>query len=502
MSDHTHRWTVRLAALLLVGGALAGTSPLAVGAADRRPHRWSGYAIAATGDAAGGWIGGYRMGHHELYLTTPSRRPNRAGFRAVHRVGDLSGRHTSRAETARAAWILSKYGAYREATQSAAVDASVYHLLVGGTWRIDRRHGARRIRQSGDGAAVARFARIMLRQSRDSAGAYAARVDVAGTDVGGTVTVTLSVRDGHGRPAPGLPVTLEMAGSDPREAVTGDDGKAVARFAADARGWQDVTARVAHVPEHRLLLRGPERRRQAAAAEGGVTRTLVVSTKAAVRGAQTLALSADPAQIVVGASTRVVATVAGDAARRTASAALRGPFPTAGAAGCTGPTVGQVSTPVATDGAYPLPALTPGAGYFVWQVAVDGTDTNAPVTACGAPVKVRGRATTSVATDADVLPVGELGATATVAGLPFADQVTLTASLAGPYASPLAAINDGCSTVVGETTRVRTGNGTAHVTIAVAQPGWYAWQVQAAPGDLWLGSRSGCGAGTSLVGVQ
>jgi hypothetical protein len=293
-----------------------------------------------------------------------------------------------------------------------------------------------------------------------------------------------------------------MGGGVPREAVTGDDGRAVARFAAHARGWHDVTATVDHVPEHLLHLRSPERRRQAAAVEGGRTRTLVVSARAAVRGTQTLALAADPAQLVVGSAARVVASVAGDAVRRTATAVLRGPFAAAGAASCAGPAAGQVSASVTGDGAYALPALTPTGGHYVWQVALDGTDTNAPVTACGAQVKVRGRASTSITTDADVLPVGELGATASVGGLPFPDQVTLTATLAGPYVSPLAAIQDGCATVVGETTRTRAGNGPAHVTIAVAQPGWYAWQVQAAPGDLWLGSRSGCGAGTSLVGVQ
>ncbi|CUR58343.1 exported hypothetical protein [metagenome] len=510
-STRSHHGAHRLAALLLVGagfvgGGLAGASGAAVAAADDNAddtaQRWSGYAIPATGDAAGGWIGGYRAGRAELYLTTPTRRPNRDGFQAPRPVGDLAGQGASPGETARAAWILSKYGAYREATQSAAVDATVYHLLVGGTWRIDGRQGARRIRQSGNGPAVRRFARIMLRQSRHSAGAYAARLSVTGADVGGTVAVTLSVRDGHGRPAAGLPVTLRMAGGDPREAVTGDDGQAVARFPADTRGWQDVTVTVGHVPEHRLVVWRPQARHQAAAVEGGVTRTLVESTRVAVRGQQTLSLAADPAQLVVGSAARVVATVAGDPVRRTAAAALRGPFATAGAGSCAGPTAGQVSAPVTGDGTYALPALSPTAGYFVWQVAVDGTDTNAPVAACGAPVKVRGRATTTIATDADVLPVGELGATADVAGLPFADQVTLTATLAGPYASPLAAIHDGCATVVGEATRTRVGNGSAHVTIAVTQTGWYAWQVQAAPGDLWLGSRSGCGAVTSMVGVQ
>ncbi|MCK9824601.1 Ig-like domain-containing protein, partial [Nocardioides cavernae] len=318
----SRHWRRRLAALLLVGGGLAGATGAAVAAGDDAPQRWSGYVIPSTGDAAGGWIGGYRVGHAELYLTTPTRRPNRAGFESPQPVTDLAGRGASPGETARAAWILSKYGAYRDATQSAAVDATAYHLLVGGAWRIDGRQGVRRIRQSGNGPAVRRFARIMLRQSRLSAGAYAAHLSVAGADVGGSVAVTLSVRDGHGRPAAGLPVTLRMAGGDPREAVTGDDGQAVARFPADARGWQDVTATVGHVPEHRLVVWRPQRRHQAAAVEGGVTRTLVESTYAAVRGQQTVSLAADPAQLVVGSPARVVATVAGDPVRRTATAAL------------------------------------------------------------------------------------------------------------------------------------------------------------------------------------
>ena len=291
---------VRLAAMILsaacltavTSGTAAGDEPAA--RAGDRPHRWSGYAIRATGDAAGGWIGGYRVGETTLYVVTPTKNPNRAGFEAPRAVDDVAGRATSQSETERAAWILSKYGGYRDATQAAAVDASVYHLLVGGRWKVGSPRGARRIRQSGDAASVRRFARIMLRQSRASAGAYTARLDASGADLGGAVAVTLSVVDGHGRPAAGLPVTLAMAGAEPLTAVTGDDGRALGRFPANARGWQEVTATVDGVPDHRLHLWPAEKKGQAAAAEGGARRQVVASTAAPVRGPQTMSLRAEP----------------------------------------------------------------------------------------------------------------------------------------------------------------------------------------------------------------
>jgi hypothetical protein len=492
---------------VLAAGCLVGTAPgPAAGDAARAPstpHRWSGYAIRATGDADGGWIGGYRVGRTSLYVTTPTRSPNRAGYRTPREVADAAGRQASRSETERAAWILSKYGGYRDATQAAAVDASVYHLLVGGRWHIRSSRGARRIRQAGDPASVARFARIMLRQSRGSAGAYTAQLAASGADVGGTVAVTLSVLDGHGRPAAGLPVTLAMTGGAALTSVTGDDGRAVGTFAAAARGWQDVTATVHQVPEHRLHVWPPARKGQAAAAEGGARRTIVVSTQAPVRGPQTLALAADPGQLVVGSPARVVASVSGGGTARAAGATLHGPYPTATAASCAGASVGSVSRSVTGDGSYALPALTPaGGGYFVWRVAVEGTATDLPVAACGATVKVRSRASASVAGDASFAPLGELGATASISGLPYADQVSTTATLAGPYASAQAAAADSCATPAGEATRVRSGNGAVHFTVAVTDPGVYAWQVQVSPGDLWLGSRSVCAASGTVVSVQ
>ena len=127
---------VRLVVVVLCAACLVGVAPAAPAApSDDRPHRWSGDAIPANGEADGGWIGGYRVGTTPVFVTTPARSPNTAGYGPPRFVDDAPGRVTSRSETARAAWILSKYGDYRDATQAAAVDASVYHLLAGGRWR-------------------------------------------------------------------------------------------------------------------------------------------------------------------------------------------------------------------------------------------------------------------------------------------------------------------------------------------------------------------------------
>ena len=142
-------------------------------------------------------MGGYKIGDTPIFVVTPTRRPNRRGYEAAQVVADLDkSRGASRRATARAAWVLSKYGGYRDARQAAAVDAAVYHLLVGGRWRIDHHRGAARIRHSGDPASVRRYARIMLGQSRKFAGVYRVTVTATSADVGGTIEATVN---GHRR---------------------------------------------------------------------------------------------------------------------------------------------------------------------------------------------------------------------------------------------------------------------------------------------------------------
>jgi hypothetical protein len=229
------------------------------------------------------------------------------------------------------------------------------------------------------------------------------------------------------------------------------------------------------------------------------------SARAAVRGPQTLNLAPVPASLSVGAQARVAATVTGDGSARLATAGLFGPFATSSAAGCTGNDVGTVSMTLPGDGAHTLPPLAPAVGgYYAWEVEVDGTATSTPAASCGAVVKVLGRAVASIVADAAPVSPDEIGATGSVSGLPFAHQVSLTATLAGPYGSAAEAVQDACASLpFPDVPRVRQGNGSVHFTIArPSSPGLYAWQVQASAGELWLGSRSSCAATGSLVLIQ
>jgi hypothetical protein len=498
------RLGVVLALLLGTAGLVAVSSGAVASTYDRATARqWAGYPIARTGSASGGWIGGYRIGRVPAFVTTPTKRPNRRGYRAARLVRDLDGRRgASRAETTRAAWILSKYGGYRDDTQAAAVDASTYHLLAGGRWRISGSQGSRRVSQSGDPATVRRFVKIMLRQSRDSAGVYRARIRAGSADVGGTVTVTVRVTDGGRQPAPGLPVTVAFQGADPVSAVTGDDGRAVARFPADGAGWHKVTARVGQVPDHRLHLRRPVRRGQASAAEAGRRRTIVATARAAVRGPQTLSITASPRTLTVGEEARVVATVTGDGSRRTASATLHGPFASAGTAECSGSVVETVSTTVREDGDYTLPAVVMKAsGYYVWRVAVEGTATSLRKSACGADVTAKASTTTAVTVQDTALPEALVRASMSVSGLPSGAEAEMTITVAGPFTS--ADVGDCGQDVVWSDTMTQPGDGSVTTGAAsLDQPGYYLWQARTAPGALWKGSSSTCGASGTVTHVS
>jgi hypothetical protein len=496
------RGSLLLATLLLGAGPLVAVPTAVAGSASHTAKRWAGYAIPRTGGAAGGWIGGYQIGNTPIFLTTPTRDPNRQGYQRARVVDDLSGRRgASRSETKRAAWILSKYGGYRDAAQAAAVDASVYAVLVGGRWSITGARGARRIHEAPEWTTVLRFARIMLKQSRLHAGQYHARVKVTNAEAGGTIEATVKVTDGHGRPAAGLPVTVDAAGAAAVNAVTGDNGSAVTRFAVSEPGWHRITATVREVPEHRLHLRLPVRQKQAVAAEGGVRRTLVASTRAAVRGSQALGLQASPGTILVGSAARVTASVTGDGTPRSAAGTLYGPFGSVSAARCADPAVGTVTKAVSADGGYVLPALTPGAaGYYAWRVAVDGTPTALPVAACGAVTTVKAVATVTVTALNPEMQPGNAEVRVGLSGLPTLPAVDVTLNVSGPYATQQSLTAANCSGPIATSVNQKM-NGNATVTLFpyVDQPGWYALQATVPAGELRQGSQSSCSAlGTVL----
>ena len=505
----TSATAIRLGSAVLVTVLLGATPLVAVptGAAPapRHAERWAGYEIPRTGTAAGGWIGGYRIGHTPVFLVTPTREPNRRGYQRARLVDDLGGRGgATRAETERAAWILSKYGGYRDATQAAAVDASVYALLVGHRWSTSGDRGARRIAQTPELTTVRRFARIMLGQSRRHAGQYRARVKATGADAGGTIEATVIVADGHGRPAPGLPVTVAATGATAVDTVTGDNGRAVARFAASRAGWHRIRATVTQVPDHRLHLRLPVRRGQAAAAEGGDRRTLVPSTRAAVRGPQALDLRASPAILSVGKAARVIATVTGDGTSRSAVATLYGPYASDSATRCAGAAVGTVRATVRGDGHYTLPALTPRAsGYYKWRVAVAGTPTAIPAAACEAVTKVQAVAAVSVRAEASEMRPGPAQVRVGLSGLPTYPSVVVTLSAYGPYSTLQALTNSGCSgPIAASKDQEMNGGDTLFINPYLSQAGYYALQATVPSGDLRVGAQSPCLAPSTFVHVS
>lgn len=489
-----------LAAVLAVATLVALPAPRAAGA-DDRADRWAGFRIPPTGRASGGWIGGYRLDGTPVFVITPGRRPNRAGFRPADATSDLRGsKGPTGAATERAAWILSKYGGHKDAVQAAAVDAAVLHLLGGRAWRIGARRGAARVRASGDPATVRRYVRLMLRGSRASAGPHTVTVEPSTADVGGVTAVTVRVTDGHGGPVAGLPVSVtspdggpSQPAAGPVEAVTGDDGRALVRLAAPLAGWRTVVAEVGQVPLHWLRVRGADKKRQASVAEGGVRRTIAVGARVAVRGPQGLSLRAARETIAVGDPAVVAATVRGDGSARRATATLFGPFSAASSAGCSGASLGSVSTTVAGDGEYDFPSLAPTAGgFYAWRVEVDGAPTSLPAAGCGAVIKARGRTAVSVAAPVALPMRGNTRVTVTVSGMPVQERVDVTLRLYSGSA---------CNALVRTEDLSLLGNGQIESGPIWLDSGTYTWRVALSPGDLWLGSESTCGASGSTTTV-
>ena len=150
-----------------------------------------------------------------------------------------------------------------------------------------------------------------------------------------------------------------------------------------------------------------------------------------------------------------------------------------------------------------MPAVRPSmGGYYVWGVVVEGSAVTMPVAACSPPVRVRALTTTGLTSDAATTVPGEVGATGTVAGLPFPAEVRLTGTLYGPYGSEQERAADNCGASGETASRTRTGNGTVHFTVEVLAPGYYAWRATTPPGELWLGSSSACLAPGTVVRVQ
>jgi hypothetical protein len=307
--------------------------------------------------------------------------------KARHRFG------ASRTATARAAWIVSKYGTYRYDIQSAAVDAALLHLLARHRWTLRGGLGAPRIRQSGEPTQVRKFARIMLDDSQRRAGPYTVRVRQENVAVIGD-PVQLSIRvvvARNGRPLPFVPVQVTTPDGTTDAGMTGEDGRVGVTYEELEAGATPIEVTVARAPETRLRVLAPRRK--------SASRVVVAGKKGLLDGHGVMYVKARPRVVVTtddrrirkGARTkrRVRLVDSAEAWRRRATVTVHGPFTHRDKARCGVRTIRQGQTGVTTAGYYSLPRFTLyKEGYYIWRVRVPGNLVNLPASDCGGRFRV------------------------------------------------------------------------------------------------------------------
>jgi len=474
---------LRLAAALLTLGLLVPAV-----AAEAASVPWSGYRIKPAPTADGGFMGARKTDGKVTYRLDAEARRRTAGYRPVQRVaGDR--------RSARAAWILSRYGAVRIADQSAAVDVATYALVSDRP--LDGARARARLRATGHAAAIRTLARYMLAGSKKYAGPYTLTVDTTPAEVGGKVKVTALVTSHAGVPVANLPVVLRVPGiAEVRE--TNAEGRVAATFPAIEVGLRKLEVVVRKVPEWRLLVRKPKRAGASRIAVAGRKTRLVAHDVVAVRATPVVAVPVAAVPQEIGKPFAATFTITGSEGiePRIATASLYGPFPQGAPVSCTGTPLRTLTAVVNGDGTYRSPATTvPSAAVYLWKIQVGANQLNAPTEACGGLVRVRIKPTIKL----DAAPGSKL--TFTVSGLPagYDDNAELT--LHGPYK---AKENATCyqPKKVGEVT-VRVNHSGTFISprIKTPEPGFYTWRVRLPAGYLVIGQRTACGGPGSFVKV-
>lgn len=386
--------------------ALSTTVPLLAAGpapADRETPRtlldWSGFHIDRTGQAAGGFIGARRWSRHGpiLYRIDPGAAAGATTYQKARWVSRLRGAGTKvsadRRSTARAAWILAKYGTFRYDIQSAAVDAALLHLLAGKRWHLSGDLGRERVHQTGEAGQVRTFARIMLDDSTRLAGPYVVQVHQAGTAVIGD-PVELGVRvvvARNGRPLPFVPVRVAGPAGSVEAGTTDQGGWVRLTYEHPSAGATPLRIAVRNAPETRLRLLNPGVKSR--------SRVVVAGRKGRVEGVGAVYVKARP-EVEVGHRVKRVAVGARTSGRfrllrsaedwpRSAVVTLHGPFAHADNAAC-GERVARRGRVRVTDAdTYALPRFRlREKGYYLWRVQVPGNAVNLPAADCGGPFRV------------------------------------------------------------------------------------------------------------------
>lgn len=398
MTRPTPLTRVALAAAL---SALVGTTLAAIPAQASPPtdRPWSGFRIPQNNTAATPWVGARKLSKRVVYRIDPrAARTSGPRFGPVKKVAKLSGRgrkvSAGRFATSRAAYILAKYGTVKFDVQSAAVDASLLHLLEGGKYRLNRAKGKNRILRTGQPRTVQGLARSLVRESARHAGPYVVTATQRDSAFpGGEVQILVSVtsqRSGAGMQ--GLPVTVRSQGST-RTAKTDESGQALVTMPTPDAGTHPLRVRVNRVPDTHLRLRKPVKKSASRVALAGVKKSLKTTTTVVVTAGQPkVSVAATRNRVALGQAPRGTFSVTGSAGEGKRKVTIKrfGPFAKGSQARCRGASDDHdklTTRTIAADGTFSLPRWTLKAeGYYMHSVTVSANDANPRATACGAKV--------------------------------------------------------------------------------------------------------------------
>ncbi|WP_203337654.1 hypothetical protein [Nocardioides limicola] len=462
----------------------------------------SGFQIAANGQANGGWIGARRVRGQTAYRIQPGKQATSGRYRPFVRRGsaDAVPVRSDRA-LRRTAWILSRYGGRRHDVQAAAVDAAVLHLTRGRSWRIGKRDGRARIRQTPYPRQVGDWARQMLRESQQYAGPYRLTLDVGRAEAGSGSRSRVQLLSARDAAIEGITVRFRYDGVV-RTAVTNRHGIAAVTFTAKA-GAHSVTARALGLPEVALHVAKP-RRRGSMVAAAGRTRTMSASAPLVAAGAQQVRITPPTTALLAGRDLGHRYTISGAIGSQQVRQRVHGPFTTSGEASCATSSSQSTSTTRTGDGTWAFSAYaTPRSGWYRRHLVAAGNSSTHAADVCGPAVRVMKQSGIGQARRGDTrvkAPGQVFGIDVTLSGFDRTETRTVRAHLYGPFGSREAARYYDCA---GDPHAKRrktvpksmSGNQSAAFTTTIARKnaGHYVWRAVNPDGDLIKGASTGCG---------
>jgi hypothetical protein len=354
------------------------------------------------------------------------------------------------------------------------------------------------------GSVVASLYAGVARDAARYHGPYRIVASLPSSTVGGHLTATIRVLSASGAAVPGVPLTLIATGATGVPAKVTTNGRGVARVPLTSTSVAGVSLAVRTGALASTLPRVYAASRRPAAANAqrlavADTQTLADAFTATASQAKiAVATEATPPQVAVGAPSRDTVHITGALPSWKGSVQISayGPFAGAADARCDG-------TPLFTatyDASGPLTFVTPAAtfprpGWYAYQEVVPGDDSDIGMTTpCGAKsemVQVQAAPTLGTTVSSAVAAPGSaIVDHIAVAGL-AGQQVTIDASLYGPFPSAAAIVCTGPPVWTGVITA--TADGTYDTeAVSVSEPGYYTYQESIASSELVKGVTTAC----------